>query len=204
MAFLQLLGLVLVLAFCGVGDAQRRGMRPPPWAGKMQNPEVAATRTRATSGKDHFPSLLDDGLDPKRIRPAGEQLKWKFPEPPADPVNRPPVQFKLQQPVVTNRVAVKCGESKVQVEVSQDLLGIGALISPDEITLGGCPVTEVDDHSQVLIFESELHECGSTLMLEDKGFVYAFKLIYNPKSMARSPITRSQSTAIAVECHYKS
>lgn len=167
MAFLQLLGLgfVFVLAFSGVGDAQRRGMRPPPWAAKMQNPHVAATRTRVLAGKGHSPSLQDDGLDSKWIRPAGEQLKWKFPEPPAEPVNRPPVQFKLQQPVVSNRVAVKCGESKVLVEVSQDLLGIGTLISPDEITLGGCPVTEVDDRSQVLIIESELHECGSTLMV---------------------------------------
>ena len=60
-------------------------------------------------------------------------------------------------------VKVQCGETSVQLEVDVDLLGIGNLIQPSDITLGGCgPVGQ--DHSH-LLFETELHGCGSTLMV---------------------------------------
>ena len=40
-------------------------------------------------------------------------------------------------------------------------------------------------------------------MTED-NLIYAFALIYDPKVSGRSPITRSQSAVIGVECHYMS
>ena len=103
-------------------------------------------------------------LQAQKIWPALNPLSWKFPEDPLDSVNTSPVKFEQQQPETTERVAVRCGESRIQVEVSQDLLGLGKLIKPEEITLGGCSATEVDNLSHVLAFESELHSCGSKLV----------------------------------------
>ncbi|XP_019961582.1 zona pellucida sperm-binding protein 3-like [Paralichthys olivaceus] len=131
-----------------------------------------------------------------------QPLSWRFPEDPVDPVITPPDKFELRQPVTTNRVAVRCGENKLQVEVSQDLLGLGMLIKPEEIMLGGCSATDVDNLSHVLVFESELHGCGSTLVMTENAFIYAFTLVYNPKVLSRSGIIRSQSAVIGVECHY--
>ncbi|KAI4815952.1 hypothetical protein KUCAC02_006075 [Chaenocephalus aceratus] len=82
------------------------------------------------------------------------------------------------------------------------LLGRGTLIKPEEITLGGCSATEVDNWAHVLAFESELHGCGSTLVMTENSFIYAFALVYNPKVSGRSPIMRRQSAVIGVECHY--
>ncbi|XP_070684733.1 zona pellucida sperm-binding protein 3-like [Pempheris klunzingeri] len=141
---------------------------------------------------------LQDG----RLQAAGEPLSWRFPEDPVDLVKRPPVQFKMRQLAKGGRVAVRCGESRVQVEASQDLLGLGKLAKPEEVTLGGCSATDVDHLSHVLIFESELHGCGSTLLLTEDTFMYAFTLVYNPGVSDRSPIIRSQRAVIDVECHY--
>ena len=98
-------------------------------------------------------------------RKSSRAQSWRFPKDPLDPVITPPVKFELRQPVTTNPVALRCGESRLQVEVSQDLLGLGMLITPEEITLGGCPATDVDNLSHVLVFESELQGCGSTLVV---------------------------------------
>jgi len=146
-------------------DARLGSMRGPPyWAAKLQKPEEV--EAEPVDPKREHSSLFArpaGSFHSKWIEPADKHFSWKFPEHPVDPVKKLPFQFKVQEPVVPNRVAVRCGESKVQVEVSQDLLGFGTLISSDEITLGGCPAKEVDDLSHVLIFESELHDCGSTL-----------------------------------------
>ncbi|KAL3057782.1 hypothetical protein OYC64_008103 [Pagothenia borchgrevinki] len=143
-----------------------------------------------------------DSLQAEQIQPGEQTLSWRFPKDPVETVRKAPVNFSPRQPVNTNRVAVRCGESRVQVEVSQDLLGRGRLIKPEEITLGGCSATEVDNLAHVLAFESELHGCGSTLVMRENSFIYAFALVYNPKVSSRSPIVRSQSAVIGVECHY--
>lgn len=104
------------------------------------------------------------------LQPSVDQLSWRYPQDPVDIVKETPVDFELAQPVkvelpqpaTVERVAVRCGESRIQVEVSQDLLGSGELINPEDITLGGCPATELDSWSNVLVFDYELHNCGST------------------------------------------
>lgn len=71
--------------------------------------------------------------------------------------------FEQLKQVAANGVVAWCGESVVRVQVNQDLLGIGRLIQPERITLGGCAATEEDAEAHVLTFESELHGCGSEL-----------------------------------------
>ncbi|KAJ8249101.1 hypothetical protein GJAV_G00231180 [Gymnothorax javanicus] len=60
-------------------------------------------------------------------------------------------------------VKVYCGERSVQMEVDMDLLGTGQLIQPSDLTLGGCGPVGQDGSNQVLVFETELHSCGSVL-----------------------------------------
>ncbi|XP_078100654.1 zona pellucida sperm-binding protein 3-like [Sander vitreus] len=188
-----------VLASVRLSDAQFLSMGEPTyWEVEVEvSPAAEPERERSRKSIQQAHSFRA-----KQIRPALKPHSWKFPEDPVDLVRKPPVKFELQQLVTTNRVAVRCGESRIQVEVSQDLLGLGKLIKPEEITLGHCSATEVDDLSHVLVFESELHTCGSRLVVKENVFIYAFTLVYNPKVSGRSPIIRSHSAVIGVECHY--
>uniref|UniRef100_A0A3P8S7Z4 Zona pellucida sperm-binding protein 3 n=1 Tax=Amphiprion percula TaxID=161767 RepID=A0A3P8S7Z4_AMPPE len=187
-----------------LSDAQLLSMSVPThWGVKQQKPAVLEAEPAAEPEREHSSQSAQqtDTLQLKQMQLAASPFSWKFPEDPVDPVNKP-AEFKLPQPVVTNRVAVRCGESKIQVEVNQDLQGLGRLIDPEDITLGGCSATEIDDLSHVLIFESELHGCGSMLVMTEFALIYAFTLVYNPKVLGRSHIIRSQSAVIRVECHY--
>ncbi|KAM9318619.1 zona pellucida sperm-binding protein 3-like [Pholidichthys leucotaenia] len=130
-------------------------------------------------------------------------FSWKFPEEPVNLVTRPVAKHGLQQPTATNPVGIRCGESKIHVEVSQGLLGQGILVKPEEVTLGGCSATVVDDLTHVLSFEYDLHDCNSTLVFTKSTMVYAFTVAYNPREPGTSPITRKQSNVIRVECHYQ-
>lgn len=38
--------------------------------------------------------------------------------------------------------------------------------------------------------------------MKENTFIYAFKLIYKPRKTDRTPIIRSQSAIVGVECHY--
>uniref|UniRef100_A0A8C8LQ06 Zona pellucida sperm-binding protein 3 n=1 Tax=Oncorhynchus tshawytscha TaxID=74940 RepID=A0A8C8LQ06_ONCTS len=75
----------------------------------------------------------------------------------------------------------------VRVKVKQDLLGIGRLIQPQRITLGGCPATEEDADAHVITFESELHGCGSEL---------------TAKPLANTSIVKTSAAMVDIECHY--
>lgn len=99
------------------------------------------------------------------IHPAVDQFPQTLPGGQPAVLEPPPRPHQQQQSVKTDRLGVRCGESKIQVEVKQDLMGRGKLIKPEELTLGGCPPTEVDDWAHVLVFESELHRCGSALVV---------------------------------------
>ncbi|MED6252676.1 hypothetical protein ATANTOWER_015204 [Ataeniobius toweri] len=195
----QLFVFSFLLACVSLGDALLHGMRPPSYWGT-----VMQTKSPVNPVKEPFSMFAKpvNGFHSKRILPAPDQPEWTFPEVPVAPVNKQPVQLKVMEPVPSSRVAVRCGESKIHVEVKQDLLGIGKLIDPEEITLGGCPAAGIDHFSHVLIFESELHHCGSTLEVSQDGVIYAFKLLYHPKMWGMSPIIRSQRTEIVVECRY--
>uniref|UniRef100_A0A3Q2VCM6 Zona pellucida sperm-binding protein 3 n=1 Tax=Haplochromis burtoni TaxID=8153 RepID=A0A3Q2VCM6_HAPBU len=201
----QLVAFSFVLAWVRLSDARFHSLNVPTHLGiKAQRPAVAEADPPGEPDRVHSSQSAQQAakLQSKQNQQALEPLSWKFPEDPVDRVNKP-FKFELKQPVAAYRVAVRCGESKIFVEVSRDLLGLGKLIKPEEISLGGCSATDTDDSSHVLVFESELHSCGSKLVLTENAFIYAFALAYNPKVFGRSGITRSQSAVIRLECHYQ-
>ncbi|XP_040902182.1 zona pellucida sperm-binding protein 3-like [Toxotes jaculatrix] len=201
----QLIVFGYVLACVRLSDARFHSRKVPIyWGVEAQKPTEVEVVPAAELERKHSRASVQQagGLQLKQIPPTAKPLSWRFPEDPVDPVNEPPAKFELRQPVTTNRVAVRCGESRLQVEVSQDLLGLGKLIKPEQITLGGCSATDIDDFSHVLVFESELHGCGSTLVMTENALIYAFTLVYNPEVFSRPRIIRSQSAVIGVECHY--
>ncbi|KAG8012584.1 Zona pellucida sperm-binding protein 3 [Nibea albiflora] len=89
-------------------------------------------------------------------------ITWKYPEDP-QPEPQPEVPFELRHPVAAATVAVECREIDAHIEAKKDLFGIGQFINPNDLTLGTCNAVAEDTAAQVLIFESELHACGSTL-----------------------------------------
>uniref|UniRef100_A0A667ZCC7 Zona pellucida sperm-binding protein 3 n=1 Tax=Myripristis murdjan TaxID=586833 RepID=A0A667ZCC7_9TELE len=132
-----------------------------------------------------------------------QPLAWRFPEPPAEEEPRLPPQFELRRPVPADSVSVHCGETSVRVEARRDLLGIGQPVSPEDVTLGGCPATGEDTEAQTLVFESELHGCGSRLTMSADWFSYEFSLLYTPRPLGNSPIVRTREAAVGVECRYQ-
>ncbi|XP_033488197.1 zona pellucida sperm-binding protein 3-like [Epinephelus lanceolatus] len=199
MGSMQLIVFGFVLACVELSDTRFLSITVPTyWRDDVEvKPPAEPEREHSRDSAQQAGMLQAD-----QIQHAVEPLSWKFPEEPVDSVNKPPVKFDLRQRATDNRVAVRCGENKIHVEVSQDLLGLGKLIKPEEITLGGHSATEIDNLSHVLIFECELHSCDSILVMTENAFIYAFALVYNPKVSGRSHIIRSQSAVIGVECHY--
>uniref|UniRef100_A0A8C9RCF0 Zona pellucida sperm-binding protein 3 n=1 Tax=Scleropages formosus TaxID=113540 RepID=A0A8C9RCF0_SCLFO len=106
-----------------------------------------------------------------------------------------------QQQVTPNTVKAECSENSIVVDVQQDFFGIGQLIDPSEITVGGCPVTGWDVSTKVLRFESQLQDCGSTLMITDT-LIYTFTLLYMPRAIGGTPIVRTNGAVVYIECHY--
>ncbi|XP_068585827.1 zona pellucida sperm-binding protein 3-like [Cebidichthys violaceus] len=192
----QLVVFGVVLACISFSDAKALSVSQQNYWG-VDGPAAAPEREPSRESTQQV-----NVLQAQRIQPAVNPLSWTFPEDPVDSVKETPVNYVVRQPATANRVAVRCGESRIQVEVSQDLLGLGKLINPGDITLGGCAATEIDDVSHVLAFEYELHRCGSRRVLMENILIYAFTLIYNPDVSGRGSITRSQGAVIGVECHY--
>uniref|UniRef100_A0A671RM87 Zona pellucida sperm-binding protein 3 n=1 Tax=Sinocyclocheilus anshuiensis TaxID=1608454 RepID=A0A671RM87_9TELE len=131
-----------------------------------------------------------------------QKLTWSFPSLPEEP-QQPDVPFDLRYPVPANSVAARCAENSVYVEVMQDFFGNGKPLRSSAFTLGGCTAAGEDPSAQVLIFESELHGCGSTLKVTEDELVYTFKLVYTPQEVSYGvPIVRSSSAVVGIECHY--
>ncbi|XP_016112493.1 zona pellucida sperm-binding protein 3-like isoform X2 [Sinocyclocheilus grahami] len=131
-----------------------------------------------------------------------QKLMWSFPSLPEEP-QQPDVPFDLRYPVPANSVAAQCRENSIYVEVLKDFFGTGQLVMPSVFTLGGCTATGEDSSAQVLIFESELHACGSTSMVTANELVYMFSIIYTPKRASYGgPIVRSSGAVVGIECHY--
>ncbi|CAJ1065967.1 zona pellucida sperm-binding protein 3-like [Xyrichtys novacula] len=203
---LQLFLFSFLLAFFRLSDTRFLSVRRSAQRGikEHKSAEVEAEfGAEPERGNSRVSAQQVDQVLQRRMWPEFEPLSWKFPEDPGELENkRPPIGTEPPLLKMKERVAVRCGESRIQVEVSQDLLGRGRRIKPEELTLGGCSATEIDDSSHVLAFESELHGCGSKLVMTDKAFIYAFMLVYKPRALGRGGIVRSQSAVIGVECHY--
>lgn len=158
----QLIFWGLAVACFGLSDARVLSLSVPTfWDTEVRKPalmeDVAGGGAHPESDHSRQPAQKPGSPQGYLIQPAEERFP-QGPDPHKYPV--PPVQ---QQSVKTDRLALRCRENKVQVEVKQDLMGTGRLAKPEEVTLGGCPPTEVDNWGRVLAFESELHRCGSVL-----------------------------------------
>lgn len=159
----QLIVWGVAVACLSLSDARVLNVVVPTfWDGDVKKPALMAdvAMGAASPERDHSRQPARNTGNPQgnRIRPAARKL----PEGPVDLLDKVP-HLVHRQSVKTDRLAVRCGESKVQVEVKQDLMGTGKLVKPGELTLGGCSPTEVDNWAHVLAFESELQGCGSTL-----------------------------------------
>ncbi|XP_030587800.1 zona pellucida sperm-binding protein 3-like [Archocentrus centrarchus] len=132
-----------------------------------------------------------------------EPLSWRFPEPPGKDAPQFPPNFELRTPKAPDSIRATCGASSVRVEAKRDLLGTGNLVQTADVTLGGCAATGEDPEAQILIFESELHNCGSQLQMSEDSFVYVFMLIYTPSPLGTSPIVRTGEISVSIECHYQ-
>nr|XP_046207594.1 zona pellucida sperm-binding protein 3-like [Oncorhynchus gorbuscha] len=173
----------LVPQYRPVQEPARFQPRPVQWPARVQTPQF---QNPFLQSKQTF----------------NEPLTWRYPE---DPVKEVQLAIDEQRllPVPASSIAVQCGETAARVEVKRDLLGIGQLIHPADLTLGGCAVTGEDASAQVLIFVTELHECGSTLTMTDDSLVYVFTLRYTPATLGSSPIVRTREVVVWVECHYQ-
>ncbi|ROI68655.1 Zona pellucida sperm-binding protein 3 [Anabarilius grahami] len=99
---------------------------------------------------------------------------WRYPVVPE--VQRElAVDFQLRQPMTPSSVAVQCSENRVLVE---------------------------DTEARVLIFEYELQDCNSVLMMNEDELVYTFSITYTPEALAGTPITRADAV-VGVQCHYQ-
>ncbi|KAL1257398.1 hypothetical protein QQF64_010642 [Cirrhinus molitorella] len=129
-------------------------------------------------------------------------LDWRFPVVP-EVQSELAVDFQMRQPVTPSSVAVQCSENSVLVEVQQDLFSNGQFIQPSGLSLGGCSVVGQDPESRVLIFEYELQNCNSVLMVTEDELVYTYTLTYTPEALAGTPITRADGAIVGVQCHYQ-
>ncbi len=132
---------------------------------------------------------------PQQKQSFREPLSWRFPDPPAEEEPRFPPDFELKAPPAADSISAVCGENYVQVEAKKDLLGIGTPIQAADISLGGCPPTGEDAEAQVLVFESELHGCGSQLLVRasshtqlHKGSIFVFVVVFNTKCDCSWPL----------------
>ncbi|XP_063067690.1 zona pellucida sperm-binding protein 3-like isoform X2 [Engraulis encrasicolus] len=123
---------------------------------------------------------------------------WK----PATVESPKPTELEFTTPEPAQTVSVECKESFVHVEVNQDLFGIGQLINPADLTMGGCQPVAYDDESHVLVFQSELHGCSSEIKVTLDKLIYMFTLVYNPNPLPDTPIVRTNEAKVAVECVY--
>ncbi|KAA0723940.1 Zona pellucida sperm-binding protein 3 [Triplophysa tibetana] len=131
-----------------------------------------------------------------------EKLTWTFPILPEEPLQQE-IPFELRDPIPPNSVGALCHENSVYVEVMEDFFGTGKPLMASGFAMGGCGPIAQDDNARVLIFESELHGCGSILTVTEDSLVYTFTLVYSPQEFSDAvPIFRSSSAAVSIECHY--
>ncbi|KAA0701868.1 hypothetical protein E1301_Tti017708 [Triplophysa tibetana] len=124
------------------------------------------------------------------------KLTWTFPSLPEKPV-QPEIPFDLRNPLSPNSVGAQCGENSVYVEVMEDFFGTGQLLMASGFALGGCGPTGQNNNARVLLFESELHGCGSMLTVTKDELVYTFSLVSTPQEFSNDvPIVRSSGAVV--------
>ncbi|MBN3300443.1 zona pellucida sperm-binding protein 3 [Amia ocellicauda] len=103
----------------------------------------------------------------------------------------------------TDSVAVDCGPQEIEVAVNRDLFGTGHLVSPADLTLGGCPVTRQMGGTQMLLFVAQLQDCRSQLTMTADTLTYHFSILYKASRLGNSPIVRTDDATIGIRCSYE-
>uniref|UniRef100_A0A3Q2GKI3 Zona pellucida sperm-binding protein 3 n=1 Tax=Cyprinodon variegatus TaxID=28743 RepID=A0A3Q2GKI3_CYPVA len=96
-------------------------------------------------------------------------------------------------------VSVRCGEDKVTVAVNKNFLGNGQLIRPDDLSLGGCMAVNAVDN--VLLFETELHGCGGTMV--DVALIYTYTLTYSPTPVGNTSVLKTNPAEVEIRCYFQ-
>ncbi|XP_077174003.1 zona pellucida sperm-binding protein 3-like [Paroedura picta] len=101
-------------------------------------------------------------------------------------------------------VSVQCEEARVVVVVKRDLFGTGRLVRAADLSLGssGCKPTSLDAARDAVVFETGLHECGSTFQMTPDSLIYSFRLYYKPALGSNPVIIRTSPVEVPIECHY--
>nr|AAI51981.1 LOC100007710 protein [Danio rerio] len=174
-----------------------RGVPAPP--GAVFSPDVMVAFNSLDSRK---PVQAPLSLQEKPMLQAPEPFTWKFPIV-AEAQREFATNFQLKQPASPgSTVAVNCGSDRVHVEVQQDLFSNGELIQPAGLTLGGRPVVGQDPNSGVFIFEYAIQDPESVVMMTEDELVYTYTLTYTPEAFPGTPIIRTNSAVVGVQCHY--
>ncbi|XP_016380316.1 zona pellucida sperm-binding protein 3-like [Sinocyclocheilus rhinocerous] len=84
----------------------------------------------------------------------------------------------------------------------QGVLVLVVIVAFDQKNAWGSLIGE-DSASRVLLFEYELQDCNSVLMMTEDELVYTFALTYTPEVFAGTPITRTNGAVVGVQCHYQ-
>nr|BAM65018.1 egg envelope protein [Engraulis japonicus] len=171
-------GLLVLTALASLSEAQHQqhGDQNIPWGKPGQTDQTEQTKQ-------------------------GKQLQWRFPA--LIVVDPPPgVTVDIVIPPPPDSINVRCEEQKVLVEVDMDFFGTGRMINPELLSLGGCPVSMVDNNAKMLFLESDLHGCGSMSHTTDDELIYTFTLLYSPPTEGGTGIVRESPAVVGIECHY--
>ncbi|XP_062404633.1 zona pellucida sperm-binding protein 3-like [Sardina pilchardus] len=185
-------------AYDSVGEAQVGNSFGSSWSQGLQSAVQEPVKPIVHRRPGRKPALSQSK---QTLQEPRKQSSWKYPQMPEKSVI-PEAPFVPKVPVPANSVAVRCGEVNVLVEVNQDFFGTGQLIEPADIRLGDCFMTSDDISSQILVFDSELHQCGSRLQMTEDELVYTFTLVYAPEALGETSIVRTNGAAVDIECRY--
>lgn len=130
-----------------------QNQRPPVQKPTRQNIQTPVQMPQKGGGQD-------SNLQSKQV--FNKPLTWRFPPPPEVP-DVTGVEVELRTPSIPDSLRIQCEEHQVLVEVDLDLFKSGQLINPADMTLGGCGVVGEDPSTKRVLFQSELHSCGSVL-----------------------------------------
>ncbi|CAL8289051.1 unnamed protein product [Lota lota] len=110
------------------------------------------------------------------------------------------VKFEPHVPLSAQSVVVRCAEKEVTAEVKRNFLGNGQRVTPSDLKLGGCAAVDVT--AEILLFRSELHNCGSTKMMTEESLLYSFSLVYVPTAIGTTSIIKTNAAQVEIQCHY--
>ncbi|XP_053319890.1 zona pellucida sperm-binding protein 3-like [Spea bombifrons] len=100
-------------------------------------------------------------------------------------------------------ISVRCMEDRMEVSVNRDLYRNGRLVKASDLSLGPrlCKPSSGSTGTTV-IFQYGLQECGNTLQMTPEFLIYSTNLTYSPTPSGNSPITRTNSAVVPIQCYY--